>query len=160
MACAFAAGTTLLLGCGSSSSTGTADASRFVGTYSGMYSGVYTITSPVAQAQAANTETGTFTITSPALGKIAVNAVFTGSGGVTGSCDGTGDVSGDTATSDPMEQSCMYSVTGGAQTNTNSSVFTLSGTTITDVATGTFTGTNASGTYGGEFSGTWTLTRQ
>jgi hypothetical protein len=159
MSCAWVPALALFFGCGSSTTT-TSNASQFAGTYAASYSGLYTITTPVAQPQAANTETGTFTISSPAAGKLAVVAAFTGGGGVSGMCSGTGDVSGDTATSDPPNQNCTYAVTGGMQTNVNSSTFTLAGNTITDVVTGSFTGTNASGNYGGTFSGTWTLTRQ
>jgi hypothetical protein len=151
------------LGC-SSNTTGTngggSGADAFAGTYAGTYVGVYTITSPVAEPQASNTESGTFVFSAPTAGTLQVEATFTGAGGIMGVCTGTGVVNGDTATSNPADQTCMYNVTGGTQTNDGPSAFTLSGNTITDVVGGTFTGSNASGSYGGTFSGTWTLTQQ
>jgi hypothetical protein len=146
-------------GSGSNSSTNSG-ANPFVGTFTGTYAGVFTITSPEAQPQGSVAETGTFVFTAPTDTTIEVTATFAGTNGVSGTCTATADRNGDTASSDPTTQACSYSVTGGMQTNENSSSFSVSGDTVIDVLTGTFTGTNASGNYGGTFSGTWTLTPQ
>ena len=151
------------LGC-SSTTTGPSSegsgAAAFAGTYTATYLGTYAITSPVNEPMTQNTESGTFVISAPTASTLSVQATFTGAGGVSGVCTGSANVTGDTASSNPVDQSCTYDVTGGTQTNVGSSAFTLSGNTITDLLTGTFTGLSTSGSYGGSFSGTWMLTRQ
>ncbi len=146
-------------GCVGSESSSATDASTssgtnpFVGTFTATYAGVFTITSPLAEPQASNAETGTFVITAPTASTIEVTSTFMGTNGVNGTCTATADRNGDTAASDPATQACPYAVTGGTQTNESSSSFSVSGNTVIDVVTGTFTGTNASGSYGGTFSG-------
>jgi|SRR5580700_5301179 hypothetical protein len=153
-------------GCVGSESNSSTDASAgssgnpFVGTFTATYAGVYTITSPEVQPQASNTETGTFVITAPTTSTLDVTATFMGPNGVSGTCTATADRNGDTASSDPATQACSYTLTGATQTNTGSSSFSVSGNTVVDALTGSFTGMNASGSYAGTYSGTWTLTPQ